>query len=52
MLSSYDMYLKRRPYKLFLDCDDYEMRIMMNIILATKESLRQEIDIRKRLFED
>lgn len=43
---------KEEANKLFLDCDDYEMRIIMNIILATKESLRQEIDFRKRLFED
>ena len=43
---------KEEANKLFLDCDDYEMRIIMNIILATKKSLRQEIDIRKRLFED
>ena len=43
---------KEEANKLFLDCDDYEMRIIMNIILATKESLRQEIDIRKRLFDN
>lgn len=33
------MYLKRKP----INCDDYEMRIIMNIILATKESLNQEV---------
>ncbi|WP_270640187.1 helix-turn-helix domain-containing protein [Longibaculum muris] len=43
---------KEEANKLFLDCNDYEMRIIMNIVLATKESLRQEFDIRKRLYED
>lgn len=43
---------KEEANKLFSDCDDYEMRIIMNIISATKESLRQEIDIRKRLIEN
>lgn len=42
---------KEEANKLFLDCDDYEMRIIMNIILTTKESLRQEIDFRKRIYE-
>lgn len=34
---------KEEVNKLFSECDDYEVRIIMNIILVTKESLRQEI---------
>ena len=37
---------------LLSDCDDYELRIMVNILNATKESLRQEADFRTRLTED
>lgn len=37
--------------RLFSDCDDYERRIILNILSATKNSLREEMDFRKRLFE-
>lgn len=38
--------------KLLADCDDYEIRIILNVLSATKSSLREEIDFRKRLYED
>ena len=44
--------LNNEANRLFSDCDDYETRIMLNILLATKTSLRDEIDFRKRLFEE
>lgn len=38
--------------KLLTDLDNYELRIILNVMSATKESLREEIDFRKRLYED
>lgn len=43
---------KEEVNKLFLEYEDYEMRIIMSIILVIKGSLRQQTDFRKRLIED
>lgn len=38
--------------QLFQGCDDYELRIMVNILNATKEALKQEAEFRQRLNDE
>lgn len=47
-----DIIFKGEISKMLSDCDEYEVRIIAKVLSATKESLRQEIDFRKRLFEE
>ena len=48
VLHSHHVFVKEAR-ELLEDCDDYEVRILVDVLRATKESLRKDSDLRNKM---